>query len=149
MLRPGLYNSSRDLFDDFFRFPFFDDRDFRKMDRKLYGRRGKNLMKTDVQETGDSYKLEMDLPGFKKEEIQVSLENGYLTVSAEKGLEEEKKGKYIRQERYTGACERTFYVGEDVAKEDIKGEFRHGILTLVIPKKDQKKVEESKYITIE
>ena len=106
-------------------------------------------MKTDVQETGDSYKLEMDLPGFKKEEIQVSLENGYLTVSAEKGLEEEKKGKYIRQERYTGACERTFYVGEDVAKEDIKGEFRHGILTLVIPKKAQKKVEESKYITIE
>ncbi len=149
MLRPGLYNSSRDLFDDFFNFPFFDDRDFRKMDRKLYGRRGKNLMKTDVQETGDSYKLEMDLPGFKKEEIQVSLENGYLTVSAEKGLEEEKKGKYIRQERYTGACERTFYVGEDVAKEDIKGEFRHGILTLVIPKKAQKKVEESKYITIE
>ena len=108
-------------------------------------------MKTDVKDTGDSYQLEMDLPGFKKEEIQVSLENGYLTVSAEKGLEEDQreKEKYIRQERYLGSCERTFYVGEGVSKEDIKGEFKHGILTLTIPKKDQKKVEESRYITIE
>ena len=108
-------------------------------------------MKTDVKDTGDSYQLEMDLPGFKKEEIQVSLENGYLTVSAEKGLEEDQreKEKYIRQERYLGACERTFYVGEGVSKEDIKGEFKHGILTLTIPKADQKKVEESRYITIE
>ena len=151
MLRPSLYNTSRDLFDDFFNFPFFDDRDFRRTEKKLYGRRGKNLMKTDVKDTGDSYQLEMDLPGFKKEEIQVSLENGYLTVSAEKGLEEDQKEKekYIRQERYLGSCERTFYVGEGVSKEDIKGEFKHGILTLTIPKADQKKVEESRYITIE
>ena len=108
-------------------------------------------MKTDIKDTGNSYQLEMDLPGFKKEEIQVSLENGYLTVSAEKGLEEDQKekAKYIRQERYLGACERSFYVGEGVSREDIKGEFKHGILTLTIPKKDQKKVEESRYITIE
>ena len=151
MLRPSLYNTSRDLFDDFFNFPFFFFFVFRRTEKKLYGRRGKNLMKTDVKDTGDSYQLEMDLPGFKKEEIQVSLENGYLTVSAEKGLEEDQreKEKYIRQERYLGSCERTFYVGEGVSKEDIKGEFKHGILTLTIPKKDQKKVEESRYITIE
>ena len=76
MLRPSLYNSSRDLFDDFFNFPFFDDKDFKKMEKKLYGRRGKNLMKTDVKEKADSYEVIMDLPGFKKDEIQVSLENG-------------------------------------------------------------------------
>ena len=149
MLRPSLYNTSRDLFDDFFNFPFFDDRDFRRTEKKLYGRRGKNLMKTDVKDTGDSYQLEMDLPGFKKEEIQVSLENGYLTVSAEKGLEEDKKEKFLRRERYAGACERSFYVGNDITRDDIKGEFRHGVLTLTIPKNPENIVEDSKYITIE
>ena len=149
MLRPSLYNSSRDLFDDFFNFPFFDDKDLKKMEKKLYGRRGKNLMKTDVKEKADSYEVIMDLPGFKKDEIQVSLENGYLTVSAEKGLEEDKKEKFLRRERYAGACERSFYVGNDITRDDIKGEFRHGVLTLTIPKNPENVVEDSKYITIE
>ena len=152
MLMPSVFG--RDLFDDFFDFPFYDDRDLKKMEKKLYGRRGKNLMKTDVKETDTGYELEMDLPGFKKDEVKVSLEDGYLTISAAKGFDQdekdEKTGKYIRQERYAGACQRSFYVGEDVTQEDIKGKFKHGILSLTIPKKEAKPaVEEKKYIAIE
>ena len=153
MLMPSIFRDS--LFDDFMNdFPFFDDRDMKKMEKKLYGRHGRNLMKTDIRETDGSYELEMDLPGFKKDEIQVSLENGYLTVSAAKGLDqdeqEKKTGRYIRRERYAGACQRSFYVGEDVTQEDIKGEFKHGILKLSIPKKEAKpEVPEKKYIAIE
>ena len=135
-------------------FPFYNDRDMKKVERKLYGHRAKNLMKTDIKEKGDSYILEMDLPGFKKDEIQVSLENGYLTVQAARGVDkdeqEKKTGRYIRQERYAGACERSFYVGDDLTQDDIKGEFHHGVLKLTIPKKEAKPaVEQSKYISIE
>ena len=150
---PSIFGDN--LFDDFMNdFPFFDDRDVKKAEKKLYGRRGRNLMKTDIRETDHSYELEMDLPGFKKDEIRVSLENGYLTVSAAKGLDqdeqEKKTGKYIRRERYAGACERSFYIGEEVTQEEIKGEFKHGILKLTIPKKDAKaQVPEKKYIAIE
>ena len=96
----------------------------------------------------------MDLPGFKKDEIKVSLNNGYMTVSAAKGLDqdeqEKESGRYIRRERYAGACERSFYVGEDITEADIKGAFKHGILKLLVPKKEPKPaVEEKKYITIE
>ncbi len=153
MLMPSIFGDS--LFDDFMNdFPFFDDRDMKRAEKKLYGRRGQNLMKTDIRETDDSYELEMDLPGFKKEEIQVSLDNGYLTISAAKGLDEDeqekKSGKYIRQERYAGACRRSFYVGDDVTSEEISGEFKHGILKLTIPKKEVKtEVPEKKYIAIE
>ncbi len=153
MLMPSIFGDN--LFDDFMNdFPFFDDRDVKKAEKKLYGRRGRNLMKTDIRETDHSYELEMDLPGFKKDEIRVSLENGYLTVSAAKGLDqdeqEKKTGKYIRRERYAGACERSFYIGEEVTQEEIKGEFKHGILKLTIPKKDAKaQVPEKKYIAIE
>ena len=153
MLMPSIFGDN--LFDDFMNdFPFFDDRDVKKAEKKLYGRRGRNLMKTDIRETDHSYELEMDLPGFKKDEIRVSLENGYLTVSAAKGLDqdeqEKKTGKYIRRERYAGACERSFYIGEEVTQEEIKGEFKHGILKLTIPKKDAKaQVAEKKYIAIE
>ena len=153
MLMPSIFGES--LFDDFMNdFPFFDDRDMKRAEKKLYGRRGQNLMKTDIRETDDSYELEMDLPGFKKEEIQVSLDNGYLTISAAKGLDEDeqekKSGKYIRQERYAGACRRSFYVGDDVTSEEISGEFKHGILKLTIPKKEVKtEVPEKKYIAIE
>lgn len=153
MLMPSIFGDN--LFDDFMNdFPFFDDRDVKKVEKKLYGRRGRNLMKTDIRETDHSYELEMDLPGFKKDEIRVSLENGYLTVSAAKGLDqdeqEKKTGKYIRRERYAGACERSFYIGEEVTQEEIKGEFKHGILKLTIPKKDAKaQVPEKKYIAIE
>ena len=153
MLMPSIFGE--DLFDDFMKdFPFYNDKDMKKMEKKLYGRRGRNLMKTDIRETDGSYELEMDLPGFTKDEVKVSLENGYLTVQAAKGLDEDeqekKTGRYIRRERYAGACERSFYVGEDVTQEEIKGEFKHGILRLSIPKKEAKPaVPEKKYIVIE
>ena len=153
MLMPSIFGEN--LFDDFFNdFPFYNDRDMKKAERKLYGHRAKNLMKTDIKEKGDSYILEMDLPGFKKDEIQVSLENGYLTVQAARGVDkdeqEKKTGRYIRQERYAGACERSFYVGDDLTQDDIKGEFHHGVLKLTIPKKEAKPaVEQSKSISIE
>ena len=155
MLLPRVFGE--DLLDDFFGwddFPFFDDKASRNVEKKLYGRRAKNLMKTDIRETDTEYELTIDLPGFKKEEVHASLENGYLTISAAKGLDEEEKekktGRYIRRERYAGACQRSFYVGEEVTEEDIRGEFKHGILRLTIPKKEAKPaVEEKKYIAIE
>ena len=139
-----------DLFDDLFDLPFYDDS---KVEKKLYGRHAKNLMKTDIKEMDNGYELIIDLPGFKKDEITAELKDGYLTVSAAKGLdkdEEDKKGHYIRQERYSGAMSRTFYVGEDVKQEDIKAKFENGILSLSVPKPvEQKKVETSKRIAIE
>ena len=152
MLMPSIFGEN--LFDDFMRdFPF-SDRDMRKVERKLYGHHGKNMMKTDIKELDNGYELEMDLPGFAKDEVKAVLENGYLTISAAKGLDqdeqEKKTGRYIRRERYAGACQRTFYVGEDVTEADIKAEFKHGILKLFIPKKEAKPaVEEKKYISIE
>jgi len=111
-------------------------------------------MKTDIKENDDGYELIVDLPGFKKDEIKVSLEDGYLTIEAAKGLDEDeqekKSGKYIRKERYAGSCQRSFYVGDNLTQEDIKGEFKHGILTLNVPKKEAKPaVETNKYIAIE
>ena len=154
MLMPSIFGES--LFDDWMRdFPFyFDDSDLKKAEKKLYGRHGKHMMNTDIKETDSGYELEMDLPGFTKDEIKVALENGYLTISAAKGLDKDEKekdtGKYIRRERYAGACQRSFYVGEDVTQEGIKGEFKHGILKLSIPKKEAKEaIPENKYITIE
>lgn len=148
MLMPSIFNDN--VFDDFFDFPFYDDR----AEKKLYGHHAANLMKTDIQEHDDGYTLEMDLPGFKKDEIQIELNNGYMTISAAKGLDEDEKdkksGKYIRRERYTGSCQRSFYVGEDVTEEDIKAEFKHGILKLFVPKKEAKPaVEQKKYVSIE
>ena len=154
MLMPSIFGEN--LFDDFFGdFPFYyDDRAMKDTEKKLYGRRGKNLMKTDIKETEGGYELEMDLPGFTKDEIKVSLENGYMTISAAKGLDKDeqdkKSGRYIRKERYAGSCERSFYVGEDITEEDIKGEFKHGILKLFVPKKEAKPaVEQKKYVSIE
>ena len=152
MLMPSIFGEN--LFDDFMSdFPFFDDRDLRKTERKLYGHNAKRLMKTDIKETDSGFELEMDLPGFKKDEIKVSLDNGYMTVSAAKGLDkdeqEKKSGKYIRRERDAGAGERTFYVGENVPEADVTGEFQHGILKRLVPKKDKPAVEEKKYIAIE
>lgn len=152
MLMPSVFG--RDMFDDFFDFPFFDDKDMKKMEKQLYGRRGKNLMKTDVREKADSYELTMDLPGFKKDEVTAQLKDGYLTISAAKGLDKDEQekdnGRYIRRERYAGACQRSFYVGEDIAEEDIKASFKHGILKLSIPKREAKAaVEDKHYIAIE
>ena len=152
MLVPSIF--SNNFFDDFFEFPFIDDREERNAERKLYGHHAANLMKTDIKEFDDKYEVEIDLPGFKKDEIKAELNNGYLTVSAAKGLDEDKEdkktGKYIRRERYAGACQRSYYVGEDITEEDIKASFEHGILTLFVPKKEAKPaVEEKKYISIQ
>lgn len=153
MLMPTVFGE--DLFDDFFNdFPFYDDRNDRKIEKKLYGRRGRNLLKTDIRETDKGYEMIIDIPGFKKDEVKVALQDGYLTVSAAKGLDEDeedkKTGHYIRRERYAGACERTFYVGDDVTQEDIRAEFKHGILKLFVPKKEAQPVNsEPRYITIE
>ncbi len=138
------------LFDDWFGFPTFPE--FRDAEKKLYGRRASREMRTDVHEHDDHYEVDVDLPGFKKEEIRLDLENGYLTVSASKSLDEEettKKGKVIRRERYAGAMQRSFYVGEDVKAEDVAAKFENGVLTLNIPKKDQPKLPEKKTIAIE
>ena len=150
MMAPSIW--TEDFFDDFMRdFPFYDDREMKRMEKKLHGRHGKNVMKTDIQETDKNYILEMDLPGFSKDEVKVSLENGYLTISAAKGLnkaeKEKKNGRYIRRERYAGACQRSFYVGENISQDDISAEFKHGILKLSIPKKEP--AEEKTYITID
>ena len=149
MLVPSIFGEN--LFDDFMDFPFDDDFWGRK--NPLYGKNAKRMMKTDIRETDDSYELDVDLPGFKKDEIQASLENGYLTISAAKGLdkdEKDKEGKYIRQERYAGAMSRSFYVGDEVTQEDIKAKYEDGILKLSIPKKEKKPaVEQDNHIAIE
>ena len=127
---PSIFNDN--LFDDFFNFPFYDDKADRRAEKKLYGHHAHNLMKTDIKEKKD----------------------GYMTISAAKGLDQDEQekdtGRYLRRERYAGACQRTFYVGEDVTEEDIKAEFKHGILKLFIPKKEAKLAEpEKKFISIE
>lgn len=153
MLMPSIWRE--DLFDDFLDgFPFYGDKELHNAEKKLYGHRANRLMKTDIQEKENGYELEIDLPGFSKDELKVALENGYLTISATKGLDqgekENEKGRYIRKERYVGSCTRSFYVGEDVTQEDIKGEFKHGILKLLVPKKEPNPaVNETKYISIE
>ncbi len=147
MLVPSIFGEN--LFDDFMDFPFDDDFWGRK--NPLYGKNAKRMMKTDIRETEGSYELDVDLPGFKKDEIKASLENGYLTISAAKGLDkDEKDGKYIRQERYAGAMSRSFYVGDEVTQEDIKAKYEDGILKLSIPKKEKKPaVEQDNHIAIE
>lgn len=135
-------------------FPFFDSNAERSVEKKLYGHNAQNIMKTDIKEVDGGYELEIDLPGFAKDEVTAELKDGYLTISASKGLDkdeqEKKTGKYIRRERYAGACQRAFYVGEDVTEQDIKAEFKHGILKLFVPKKEaQPQVETKKYVTIE
>jgi HSP20 family protein len=143
---PSIFGEN--LFDEFFN-DF--DRNFFPTRDALYGKHAKNLMKTDVKEHKDCYKIAIDLPGFKKDEVNVELKNGYLTVSAAKGLdkdEEDKDGRYIRQERYAGACSRSFYVG-DIHADEVKCKFEFGVLTLTIPKKDAKVIEGSNRIMIE
>ena len=154
MMMPSIFGEN--LFDSFFddSFPFFyNDKDLKKAEKKLYGRRGDRMMKTDIRETDDAkaYRLAIDLPGFKKDEISLDLKDGYLTISAEKGLdkdEEDKKGRILRQERYAGSCSRSFYVG-DVKPEDIKAKYESGVLTVLVPKEDIKKSPVSTAITIE
>ena len=148
MMLPTIFGEN--LFDDFMDDAF--ERNFFGGRNPLYGKHSKNLMKTDVKETETGYELDIDLPGFKKDEISAHLEDGYLTVSAAKGVDKDEKdneGRYIRRERYSGSMTRSFYVGNAVTEEYIKAKYEDGILSLSIPKKDPKAVEAKKYIAIE
>lgn len=148
-MMPSIFGEN--LFDDFFdddfsMFPALTGRN------PLYGKHAKNLMKTDVRETENTYELDIDLPGFKKDEISIDLKDGYLSISAAKGLDrdqEEKKGKYIRQERYAGACSRSFFVGEGVEPKDVSAKFEDGILKISLPKQVKKELPQSPRIAIE
>ncbi|MBR4175687.1 MAG: Hsp20/alpha crystallin family protein [Lachnospiraceae bacterium] len=147
MLLPSIFGES--LLDDWMDFPRME---FPDIDRKLYGKHAAHVMKTDVREHDDGFEVDIDLPGFKKDEITLSLENGYLSVSAAKALdkdEKDKKGKMIRQERYLGSMRRSFYVGDAVTEEEIKAKFEDGVLKLSVPKKDAAKIPEKKTIAIE
>ena len=148
MMMPSIFGEN--LFDDWKDFPF--DRSFFGERNPPYGKHEKNLMKTDVRETENGYEVDIDLPGFKKEEINAQLSDGYLIISASKGLDKEEKdkeGRYIRRERYAGSMSRSFYVGEGVKEEDIHGKFENGILKLTIPKVDAKEIAQNNYIPIE
>ena len=141
MLVPSIFGE--DLFDNFFE-------DFARPARTTvrYNAPSATVMRTDVKETDTGYELDIDLPGYKKEEVQAALHKGYLTISATKSAEETVEGKYLRRERYIGSCQRSFYVREYLRQEDIRASFQNGILTLFVPKEDKTKTEEKKYITI-
>ena len=144
MMFPSVFGEN--LFDDWMDFSFPD------IDKTLYGKHAKNMMKTDVKETDQGYEVAIDLPGFKKDEIKLELNDGYLTISAEKGLdkdEKDKENRYIRRERYAGSMSRSFYVGESLTEQDIHAKYENGILTLDVPKEDKKAVPEKRYIAIE
>lgn len=149
MLLPEIFteNLFDDWMDDFFPARFHD------IDRKLYGRHANREMLTDVRDHEDHYEVEIDLPGFKKDQINVELNNGNLTITASKGLEKNEKnkeGKYVRQERYSGIMTRTFYVGEELTEKDISAKFEDGVLKLNIPKKEAvKEIPEKHTIMIE
>ena len=151
MLMPRIFGES--LFDDLMDFRFPTEEEFFGKRNPLFGKHGKNLMKTDIREKDGSYELDIDLPGFKKDEVKAKLENGFLTISAEKGLDRDQKdneGRFIRQERYAGTMSRSFYVGDSVKQEDITAKFEDGILRLSVPKQEMKKLEnKDQYIAIE
>ena len=150
MFYPSLFNDN--LFDDFMNFEFPRFPSMGNAERKLYGKEPAAIMKTDVRELEDHYEVDIDLPGFKKEEIKLELDNGNLTVSAARNASEEEKneeGKVIRQERYMGAMQRSFYVGEYITEEDVKARFEDGVLKLTVPKKEAPKPPEKKSIAIE
>ena len=145
---PSIFGEN--LFDDFFSDPF--EMMMPQSRNPLYGKHAKNLMKTDVRETENSFEVDMDLPGFKKDEVNLELKDGYLTVSADKALDKDEKdneGRYIRQERWNGSCSRSFYVGEGIRPENVSAKFENGILQISLPKADQKKLPETTSIAIE
>ena len=147
---PSIFGEN--LFDEFFNDPFEMNMLLPRGRDPLYGKHSKNLMKTDVRETEGSYELDVDLPGFKKEDVNVELKDGYLTIAASKSLdkdEKDQKGRYIRQERYAGSMSRSFYVGEDVQPSEISAKFENGILQLSVPKAEQKRLPKTTTIAIE
>ena len=174
MLMPSIFGEN--LFDDFFTPFYYDDKDEKKAEKKLYGHRAQNLLRTDIKETKEGYELVIDVPGFKKDEVKVALKDGYLTVSGSKEVSskeepketqkdtktaepdaskkdakaDQKPVKYIRQERYSGNVSRSFYVGENLEEKDIHAKFENGTLTLTFPKELEKKaVEEKHFVSIE
>ena len=148
MLLPTIFGES--LFDDLMDFDFPGVPDIGDLDKKLYGKKASRIMKTDVHEHDDHFEADIDLPGFKKEQIKVQLEDGYLTVSATRTNESEEGKKFIRRERYVGNVSRSFYVGDLLTEEDIKAKFENGVLKLTLPKKEEvPKVEEKRHIAIE
>ena len=157
MMTPSIFRDDLfdNLFDGFFNFPAFDTNAVQKAQRELYGNHAASIMKTDVQEHENHFDVDIDLPGFKKEELSLELKNGYLTVKAAKGLNkdetEEAHGKFVRRERYAGSMSRSFFIGEDIKQEEIHAKFEDGVLKLCIPKPAPKKpeIEEKKYIAIE
>ena len=157
MMTPSIFgeNLFDDFFDDLFDFPMLDDKAMQKAQKKLYGRHAANMMKTDVQEHDDHYEVDIDLPGFKKDELSLELKDGYLVITAAKGLDkdekEKKTGNFGRRERYAGSMSRSFYIGEDIKEEDIHAKYESGVLKLNVPKleENQPQVEEKKVIAIE
>lgn len=148
MMFPSVFGEN--LFDDWMDFPF--ENEFFGKKNPLYGKHAKNMMKTDVRETDNSYEVDIDLPGFKKDEISVELKDGYLTINAAKGLDKDQKdkgGSYIRRERYAGSMTRSFFVGNGITKEEIHAKYENGILMLSVPKKAAKAVENNHCISIE
>lgn len=148
MMFPSVFGEN--LFDDWMDFPF--EKDFFGEKNPLYGKHAKNMMKTDVRETDGSYEVDIDLPGFKKDEISAELKDGYLTISAAKGLDKDEKdqdGHFIRRERYAGSMSRSFFVGSDITQEDVHAKYEDGILKLSVPKKEAKAVTGNNYIAIE
>lgn len=145
MLMPSIFGEN--LFnDDWMNFGFPE------VEKALYGKHASHEMKTDVRETDSGYEVDIDLPGFKKDEINIQLDNGYLSISAAKGLdkdEHDKEGKYIRKERYAGSMSRSFYVGNAITQDDIKAKYESGILRLSVPKKAAEEIESAKRIAIE
>lgn len=148
MMFPSVFGEN--LFDDWMDFPF--ENEFFGKKNPLYGKHAKNMMKTDVRETDNSYEVDIDLPGFKKDEISVELKDGYLTINAAKGLDKDQKdknGSYIRRERYAGSMTRSFFVGNGITKEEVHAKYENGILMLSLPKRAAKAVENNHYISIE
>ena len=150
MLMPSIFNDNLfdDWFDDDFYMPMIPD--MGDVDKKLYGGRAAHEMKTDVKETEKGYEVAVDLPGFKKDDVTVELNNGYMTITAKKKVDNDKKneeGKYIRREHYAGSMSRSFYVGDQLTENDIHAQMNDGILTLQIPKKEeQKQVEDKRHL---
>ncbi len=145
MMTPSIFREN--LWNDLMDFSFAD------FDGMLYGKHGGNRMRTDVKENEQGYEVDIELPGYKKEEVKAELKDGYLTVKAEKEIcndQKDEHGKYVRRERYAGNMSRSFYVGENVTQEDIRARFEDGVLTLQIPKKEAtKQIEEKHYVMIE
>ncbi len=145
MLMPSIFGEN--LFDDWMDFSF------PSIDKALYGNHSQNVMKTDIRDTDQEYQLDIEMPGFKKEDIKAELKDGYLTIQAQRNQdrdEKDDKGRYIRRERYSGSCQRRFYVGREITQEDIRARFDNGILKLTVPKRESlPKTEENHYIAIE